>query len=493
MSANLLAELEDFYQPSSKQLTSQHQLPQQISTVSSVAAPVNQPQEDDDFGDFETATPAPTTPSRPPTQPSEKSPTSSTKDKPLPARPKPELPIQKPLPKPRNLDVLFDAEEDSGDDEVDVDDFGDFEGGFSPPPSASIPRATAPVIAPKAAPQNPPKLQSLIDFDDDPPYDPPPVKTPSVPRRQDFNVINPDPAPAKPVPRPANNDFEDLLGLDAPVESIPAKKPPQLPVQQEAEEEAEWDDFETAQSPVSSPNAVNAPSVEPLALSQLMQASIPADNELPPTNIPPPAILLTIFPSIVAQGQAELFGPLSQYNDRPHIRDELLQPLQTRQYLSDMIECGVVLARIIAGRKNRWKRDKILAQSMSIGQAGRSGGMKLAGVDKAENAREEREAADAVASWQSQLGKLKTAINTAGRLGAVPDVSESYIVRLAPASEGAINSPKACIICGLKRNERVAKIDVDVQDSFGEWWIEHFGHKQCVRLWYAQKDALKSR
>ncbi|KAJ3502922.1 hypothetical protein NM208_g16619 [Fusarium decemcellulare] len=29
-------------------------------------------------------------------------------------------------------------------------------------------------------------------------------------------------------------------------------------------------------------------------------------------------------------------------------------------------------------------------------------------------------------------------------------------------------APKACIICGLKREERVAKVDYEVEDSFGE-------------------------
>ena len=154
------------------------------------------------------------------------------------------------------------------------------------------------------------------------------------------------------------------------------------------------------------------------------------------------------------------------------------------------------MARVIAGRKHRWKRDTMLAQSMRISQASagaRSGGMKLAGLDKAENAREERDVADAVRSWRVILGRLRTAVNAADNMKGIPEIKEEYMVRVANEREGAVSAPKHCILCGLKRNERVIKVDMEAQDSFGEWWVEHWGHRDCARFWETYEATLKAK
>jgi len=48
-------------------------------------------------------------------------------------------------------------------------------------------------------------------------------------------------------------------------------------------------------------------------------------------------------------------------------------------------------------------------------------------------------------------------------------------------------------VCALKRNERVVKVDFEVEDVFGEWWTEHWGHKACVAFWLGNEGRLRSR
>ncbi|UKZ80681.1 hypothetical protein TrVFT333_008444 [Trichoderma virens FT-333] len=157
---------------------------------------------------------------------------------------------------------------------------------------------------------------------------------------------------------------------------------------------------------------------------------------------------------------------------RRHPSSCLLFPIS-----SGYILLATTAARVIAGRKHRWHRDKILAKSMSISAAG-SKGMKLAGVDKTQSAREDREAADVVAVWREHVGRVRSAVaaaNTEGKLNLkVPELSENMLVQTAKMVPAG---PKPCIICGLKREERVSKVDYDVEDSFGEWWVEHWGHR----------------
>ncbi len=147
----------------------------------------------------------------------------------------------------------------------------------------------------------------------------------------------------------------------------------------------------------------------------------------------------------------------------------------------------------MAGRKHRWHRDKILAKSMSISAAG-SKGMKLAGVDKTQAAREDREAADVVAVWREQVGRLRSAVtvaNTSARANLkVPELSESLSAHTAKSVGTA---PKSCVICGLKRDERITKVDFEVEDSFGEWWVEHWGHRACKNFWIEHEKNLRQR
>ncbi|KAI0400998.1 hypothetical protein F4802DRAFT_462171 [Xylaria palmicola] len=218
------------------------------------------------------------------------------------------------------------------------------------------------------------------------------------------------------------------------------------------------------------------------------------DSTLPPINIPPPSILLSAFPQLLDQAYQHLYKPVSGQSQS--IKDRILSDAKVYDFLRGYLSLAVVAARIIAGRKMRWHRDKFLSQSMSISAAG-SKGMKLAGVDKTQAVREDREAADVVTNWKSQIGRLRSIVasvnsvkKSGGRQLKVPEISDVMQVQTA---KDVPTAPKACVICGLKRNERLAKIDHEVEDSFGEWWAEHWGHVDCKRFWLQHENALRQR
>ena len=67
-------------------------------------------------------------------------------------------------------------------------------------------------------------------------------------------------------------------------------------------------------------------------------------------------------------------------------------------------------------------------------------------------------------------------------------------VKALKSAEGGFTAVHACALCGLKREERVAKVDVGVHDSFGEWWVEGMSmHLLCRNFWEEHKGRLKSR
>ncbi|KAL7946230.1 hypothetical protein V8C42DRAFT_28663 [Trichoderma barbatum] len=214
------------------------------------------------------------------------------------------------------------------------------------------------------------------------------------------------------------------------------------------------------------------------------------DDDPPPTNVPPPSVILSAFPNLFSSANA-FFKPMSGHS--ASIKQQVLSNPKAIHFLQGYILLATTAARVIAGRKHRWHRDKILAKSMSISAAG-SKGMKLAGVDKTQSAREDREAADLVAVWREYVGRLRSAVaaaNTEGRLNLkVPELSENLLVQTAKMVP---TGPKPCIICGLKREERVIKVDYDVEDSFGEWWVEHWGHRACKNFWTQHEQNLRQR
>ncbi|KAI5292374.1 hypothetical protein KEM52_006407, partial [Ascosphaera acerosa] len=161
------------------------------------------------------------------------------------------------------------------------------------------------------------------------------------------------------------------------------------------------------------------------------------------------------------------------------------------------------MVRVLLGRSVRWKRDVHLSQSTRIGPAGAGRGMKLSSVNKNETAREEREAVD-VLSRLREVGAVLNSAVAAARIEGVEtvrfpptllsgDARFAGTVRALGAAGGAIRASHACALCGLKRDERVAKMEDDVFDSFGEWWIDHWGHRDCKWFWHVCKGRLDHR
>lgn len=216
----------------------------------------------------------------------------------------------------------------------------------------------------------------------------------------------------------------------------------------------------------------------------------PSDASPPPGNVPPPSVILSAFPDLLNSGSL-LLQPIAGQNKA--VKEQVLSDPKAVQFLQSYALLGATAARVIAGRKHRWHRDKMLAKSMSISAAG-SKGMKLAGVDKTQSIREDRESADVVAAWRENVGRLRAAVATANATGKgnikVPELSESMQIRTAkmvPTARGP------CLVCGLKRDERVSRVDLDVEDSFGEWWIEHWGHRACKNFWLQHEQRLRQR
>ena len=332
---------------------------------------------------------------------------------------------------PKDPDVLFDASEESEEDD---DDFGNFE----------EPESKAPVPVTH-------NVLDLLGLDDD--LDFTPAHTSSKER--------------------APESIHALANPDPPKPDIPDK----------FQDEESWDDFSSWEQNTTSiqqetPKPVLVPvQAAAMALPQFIGAAQVSDEALPPANIPPPSLLLSLFPELFASIDTALLRRISSL-DQP-LRQQIFKRPETVTSFRGYLTIITVCARIIAGRKLRWKRDVLLSQSMRIGSAssGKISGMKITSVDKAEVAKEERELAEVLRAWTQQVGRLKAALADAKRanpnvFGLVPELKDTMSVETAKETDGGVPSAKPCALCGLKRNERVLKADVDVQDSFGEWWIE---------------------
>ncbi|KAI4750822.1 hypothetical protein E4T52_16602 [Aureobasidium sp. EXF-3400] len=538
MSQDLLAEFGDFAikdTPSQNYTTTQTQPSLLQSNYNSNTHPAQAPitqalnqddnpwdDDDDDFGDFEEPESEPphsvqTIQTRAPTPPVKEV---KPEPKPVPkSAPKPpSKPASQPAPKPAPqsakkssgppvilkkatkasqlpsnhpmagfADILFDADEydEFEDAEVvgswgDEDDFGDFETSETPVVSSKAPKSSVPLSQPKTTKPShttvPSSAVDLLGFDD-------PVETtgrttqPSGPAKKPKSAVatrNP------PVARPnAISRQESVLSNDD-----------------------AWDDFEISQPQPKQPSSQTNVSEESSQIQLPVDilgdlTTLPKTTGVAPSNIPPPSVLLSIFAPVLTTLAQQFLHPLSTL-PTTH-KSHFLSQTATKTFLASYITLTHVLGHILAGRKSRWKRDKHLAQSMSIGPAssGRSGGMKLTGLDKSEAGREDTEAQVVLSVWREQAGRLKTAVTGASVHGvklSVPELGDALPVRVAKGSEGAITSTQACALCGLKREERVAKVDVAVEDSFGEFWVEGTNmHRSCLRFWELFKTRLMSR
>lgn len=433
----------------------------------------------------------------------------STRSPPKPAR----------NPDPNVLfDADFEAENGAGDDDDD-DEFGDFETGTAP--SAALqPSAPQPALdllsldtAPDPPRKQPPGL--VLSHAATPGHQPSHPAAPkshestSKDRKSERANTSPSPAAAR---QPDKHDgfgdewdeFKDVPGATKPAaaRAPPKNKPKPSPAPNPtAASDWEWQDWDAAEDKPPSGGTDSDPSSQPLPTPLPDATDKPGP---PPTNIPPPAILLSLFPRLLDLASTSLLKPLQGLPPSSQSYQRVISSPATFAFLRGYLALATVAARLVAGRKQRWHRDKFLAQGMSISAAPAGGGggrgMKLAAVDRTQSAREEQEAAEAVAVWRGLVGRLRGVVAAANAANAaagakerqlrVPELATSMAVTTA---RGVPTAPRACVVCGLKRDERVAKVDFEVEDSFGEWWVEFWGHRDCRNFWLAHEKELRQR
>ncbi|PFH57891.1 hypothetical protein XA68_14443 [Ophiocordyceps unilateralis] len=502
MSADLFAE---FSKPAESTVRGQQATPSQAlfslnSRVAQPSAAVAAADDDDGWGDFETAEPAPAVtgtkelqPAAIKTRQSLRAATNLTQQPPFvldTTRPKPQAKAAS-----GSSNVLFDVDDfelQAGDVTDDEDDFGDF-ASVAQPSLANVTTSTL-----SAAPS-----LDLIGLEGG-----------ELPPRQDGRRETAEkPAGALsfgtlPLTRSSGppssstqeqnsaldllNDMSEetsinLMSKSKPPASVPSRGT-KIAVEDGDGDWAAWDD-----SPAPTTSVVGAQPSDGWGWDvedsgELLAAD--SSNSAPPTNVPPPCVILSTFPELFSSGNL-LFKPLMAQG--ASAKQQILQKPKAAQFLRGYILLGTTAARVLAGRKHRWQRDKMLARGMSLSAVG-SKGMKLAGVDKSQSAREDREAAEVVASWREQVGRLRAAIAMAnsgsGMKLRIPELSDKMQIQTAKMVPTA---PWPCVICGLKRDERITKVDVEVEDSFGEWWVDHWGHRACKNFWLEHEPRLRQR
>ncbi|KIW16489.1 hypothetical protein PV08_06544 [Exophiala spinifera] len=381
-------------------------------------------------------------------------------------------------------DVLFDAEDEPN---VEDDDFGDFE-------IANASEGTAPHNQLHHTSHESVSLGRLIpDLLDDGnhrklSFSGPPTASTIVTNPGAINQTNLPPTKLETRSEGSQDqgtsegwsEFEDAQNVDdvrTPEE--PFKKPEDKPFPSQGttvNDEDEWEPFEDGQTdmPPQPP-----PSVEPEIAStgsrpiSTFQAAIPSFER--PTNVPPPSSLLQLMSTVFDQlHQANVTNNIS----KPALATKVLLVYRTA-------------SRLAAGRSLRWKRDALLSQSMKIGQAGARGGMKLASVDKGEAAKESRDLEEMIHDWMKNIHEYNSIIAHAGLPPQRLKMSAAPNLRIQK-SWGS-SDIKQCALCGLKRTERLVDVDVDTDDLFGEFWTEHWGHKDCYEFWYSYKGLLAQR
>jgi hypothetical protein len=406
-------------------------------------------------------------------------------------------------------DVLFDAVEEQSAPVDDDDEFGEFES-VTPEPSF------------QSAPPPPQPTQSLDLFETEPHRPGPTQKQTSAsfaPANYNHGILSfapvqkpdsfqqPSPFASASSTQQATQTKQDAKTKPASSVAVWPDLEPKVskPNNSQAlsipgeQVDDEWGEFSPETPAVTSAKGVSGLTSDSWAWDSAGSpaAASPQVNVPPPTNIPPPSVFLTLFPTLFDLPQSKLFAPVS--GQTFSLKNRILSDPSTIEFVRGYLLIATVAGRVLAGRKLRWKRDTILAQSMRVGPsaAGGKGGMKLAGLDRAEITREDRDAAEVARIWKEQLGRLRSAVavsnsstQDSSRQLAIPDVSENIHVKTQP---GAVTAPRPCIICGLKRDERANKVDVDVEDSFGEWWVDHWGHRSCRNFWLEHESKLRSR
>jgi hypothetical protein len=248
----------------------------------------------------------------------------------------------------------------------------------------------------------------------------------------------------------------------------------------------EWDDFKDGHEESKKPRAKEVTASKQKQsntniLNHSKKSSISEVN-VRPTNIPPPSVILQVLPSVL-ESFREQVNQSKRKSGAP-----------SQDLITSLVSTLKATSRVVAGRSQRWKRDTRLSQSMKIGPAGsgKTSGMKLSSVSKGENIKEEQEVVTVIESWRNHTASLNSFIQSSGGR-PIPVIADKSRVDTASPEDGALKASHACALCGLKRDERLPKIDEDIQDSFGDWWTEHWGHTDCNRFWEENSKHLSQR
>ncbi|RAL07495.1 uncharacterized protein BO97DRAFT_408946 [Aspergillus homomorphus CBS 101889] len=383
-------------------------------------------------------------------------------------------PISGPVQQDSGNDVLFDASlETASYDES--DDWGEFE-------TAGVPTQRAPVEQSKSrgstseAQQT--KVQESFDLleslslDDKPPVSgKESIGTQQKTRPQPVRKELPSTAPSLPVEDDPFEDWGDFV--DGPATASSQRQDQKPPASARTQRGS-------VQSRAGNPHTTTT-AVDPAVRFTAPSPSITAD-QVRPTNIPPPSVLLELFPRLFEQVRQEATDARKDMQQRDKVE-------HAAQLIQNTLKTA---ARVVVGRTLRWKRDNILSQSMRIGPAGKPGGMKLSTVNKNEDIKEQQEAVDVLTMWRDRAALFNSVVQASG-IRPVPIVQENVRAMTLSADRGALKASHACALCGLKRDERLPKVDENVEDSFGEWWAEHWGHTDCRQFWENNKALLGQR
>ncbi|PYI07300.1 hypothetical protein BO78DRAFT_396594 [Aspergillus sclerotiicarbonarius CBS 121057] len=382
-----------------------------------------------------------------------------------------------------NEDVLFDATLESVQDD-ESDDWGEFETADVPtikeaPHAALQPQSAVKERKVKPAPSKrttvdsaPLNLLDSLSIDDNIPFSgSKPTATPNPMAPKARRKV--PPSVASPLP-PQEDPFEEWGDfVDGPFTASSQTGAPSaaVPTAQQPRENGRKD-----------PETIKASAG---STGRFQTASHPTTAaQVRPTNIPPPSVLLELFPQLLDELRQEA----------TKARKDMQQKDQLENTASLILCTLKTAARVVAGRTLRWKRDSILSQSMRIGPArsGKSGGMKLNTVNKNEDIKEQQEAVDVLTMWRDRTALFNSVIQATGG-HPVQVIPENIRVMTFTANQGALKAAHACALCGLKRDERLPRIDGDVEDSFGEWWTDHWGHTDCRQFWEKNRSLLGQR
>lgn len=379
-------------------------------------------------------------------------------------------------PKPSNGDVLFDADDTAAEAE---DDFGDFEDVETVHNQKVEPMPTQKQVPDLPSLASISRQVNLLDLGND--VAPEPVQehrhfasleatdaATTIDEADEWGDFEVFPQDAQPEPRSwkpstAVHDSIQAIAL-APTPNVPSSK------------DDNWDDFEdwnsepppTQDLPTNhaSPDPPHYPPEEP--------------NEPRPSNIPPPTILLQLLPQVFQSLQSLAKTSTSTSSD---------------SLATSIIQVFTVSARLLAGRQLRHKRDTYLSQSLRIGPStpgSRSGGMKLTSLNKSEVLHSEREAATVCDAWSSSTHIFAGIISQSEHRRPWMHLNVNMVVRSGPGY-GTLEAREACVLCGIRREERIAGVDFDADDVFGEYWTEGWGHSDCRAFWYSYRVFLGQR